>query len=64
MSEYLDRVKIWALYAGIVLAFSIVSALVNRWIGPTPLPAPPAPVVVIAPDGAPFKVTVVHPEKP
>jgi hypothetical protein len=66
-SEYIERVKVWALYAAIVLAFSIVSALVNRWIGPTPLPAPPAPepqIVVVAPEGSPpMRVTVVRPEK-
>lgn len=61
MSEkYLSELKLWVVRAGVVLALTVATALINRYLGVSvEVPPPPPVTVVVQPqDGAPPTVTV------
>ena len=61
--HYTDKLKQWLIWSLAVLLFTVLNALVAKWIGgQSSLPPPPAPVIVVSPaDGPVPTVTVVKP---
>jgi hypothetical protein len=55
--DYLNRLKVYALYAAAILIILVLQALITRFIGSGTLPPPPPPVIVVSPD-QPVSVTV------
>lgn len=64
-TNYLQQLRMWAIWTAAVLAFSIANALVGKWIGSGVQlpPVPPPQIVVISPDGAPINVTTIPCQK-
>lgn len=58
----LERYRLWAYAVAAVVAASLLSALVQRWVG-VRVEIPPPPVIVVGPAGhAEPTVTVVQPK--
>lgn len=61
---YLDKLKLWAMYAGAVVIVLVLQVLLSRWLGKEPaIPAPPPPVIVVSPDGTPITVHIINAPK-
>lgn len=58
--DYVAELKVWGIRAAVVVALTVLTALVNRYFGVSvEVPPPPPVTVVVQPqDGAPPTVTV------
>lgn len=59
--DYVKKLGKWGLFVLAAAAVMALNALMNKYIGSgTPLPPPPAPVIVVSPD-MPVDVKVITP---